>query len=24
MAAHLQAETKRWERWVKLAKIEPQ
>jgi tripartite-type tricarboxylate transporter receptor subunit TctC len=24
MAAHLQAETKRWERWVRLAKIEPQ
>ena len=24
MAAHLQAEARRWERWVKLAKIEPQ
>jgi len=24
MAAHLQAETRRWERWVKMAKIEPQ
>jgi tripartite-type tricarboxylate transporter receptor subunit TctC len=24
MAAHLQTETKRWERWVKMAKIEPQ
>jgi tripartite-type tricarboxylate transporter receptor subunit TctC len=24
MAAHLQAETKRWERWVKMARIEPQ
>ena len=24
MAAHLQAEAKRWERWVRLAKIEPQ
>jgi tripartite-type tricarboxylate transporter receptor subunit TctC len=24
MAAHLQTETRRWERWVKMAKIEPQ
>jgi tripartite-type tricarboxylate transporter receptor subunit TctC len=24
MAAHLQAETRRWERWVRMAKIEPQ
>jgi hypothetical protein len=24
MAAHLRAETERWGRWVKMAKIEPQ
>ena len=24
MAAHLQTETRRWGRWVKMAKIEPQ
>jgi tripartite-type tricarboxylate transporter receptor subunit TctC len=24
MAAHLQTEAKRWERWVRMARIEPQ